>query len=423
MEWAWGDYDNDGYLDLIVVQTGGAAIAHLYKNLGDGTFDNQTMATGLGGANSLGKTVGFFDSDNDGDFDILTNEQIKFWKNNIYDHADPASNANEFLKVMAVGNATAIKGSPKTPIGAQIQIKQGVSETILASREVIPSQNQLAPPHIQHFGGIDPNASYNVEVLFPSGANFTVIGVIPVLIENSKYSLTYGSYTVPQALNVTEPSNPKLIVLFEPMRDSSTIDDVISWTLTRVISDEVIVDDNLVTTRTPGMNDSAVVDDFITWTLTRRVNDDIASVEDILIVGQVNSMPKDTALVEDTITIYVTSRMKDSVTSNDDITTIGIKLSDDISSVEDILKIGQLTSMPKDTALVDDVLRARTTKIIADSVSVEDTLTPRVIPLLTDSVSVDDFITTYVTMRIKDSVSVDDILQTRSIKQIADSAS
>src|SRR3972149_12301306 len=385
------DIDNDGYLDLIVAQNGG--VSHLYHNEGDGTFANRADAANIDASGHLGKTIGFFDSDNDGDLDFVTNNPLTFWRNNLYDHTDPSSNANEFLKVMAFGNATANKGSPKTPIGALIQIKQGISYNLLAYREVIPSQNQLAPPHIQHFGGLDPDTSYNVEVLFPSGANVTVIGVIPALIEDSEYSLTYGSYTVPQALNVTEPAYTNLYELFEPMRDSSTVDDVITWTLTKGISDEVSVDDNIVTNRTPGMNDSTIIDDFITWTLTRRVNDDIALVEDILIIGQVNSMPKDSTLTEDFITIHVTSNMKDSVTSEDDIITIGVELFDDIALVEDILIIGQVNSMPKDSALVDDVLSARTTKIISDSGISQDTLSKTATMVLQDvSATIDDII-------------------------------
>ncbi|MFQ5550585.1 MAG: FG-GAP repeat domain-containing protein, partial [Gemmatimonadales bacterium] len=43
---AWGDYDNDGWLDLFVTFYGEN---RFYRNNGDGTFTDYTEATGLGG--------------------------------------------------------------------------------------------------------------------------------------------------------------------------------------------------------------------------------------------------------------------------------------------------------------------------------------------------------------------------------------
>ena len=68
----WGDYDNDNYLDLYVVNLGAANI--LYKNNGDGTFMDVTALVGgvEGGedAASSGVSAVFLDYDNDNDLDL-----------------------------------------------------------------------------------------------------------------------------------------------------------------------------------------------------------------------------------------------------------------------------------------------------------------------------------------------------------------
>jgi hypothetical protein len=88
---SWGDYDRDGYLDLLVVRhvdepggklpldTEGLAKASrplaLYHNMGDGTFENVTALLGDGAAypspvRGAGFKPSFIDYDNDGDADI-----------------------------------------------------------------------------------------------------------------------------------------------------------------------------------------------------------------------------------------------------------------------------------------------------------------------------------------------------------------
>jgi PKD repeat protein len=68
---AWGDYDNDGWLDILL--TGGTAdhtyIAKVYHNNGNGTFTD--IGAGLAGAVSWGPSVAWGDYDNDGWLDIL----------------------------------------------------------------------------------------------------------------------------------------------------------------------------------------------------------------------------------------------------------------------------------------------------------------------------------------------------------------
>ena len=67
---AWGDYDNDGMLDILLTGDcfGSGGIAKVYHNNGDGTFTEDTSA-GLTGVET--GSVAWGDYDNDGGLDIL----------------------------------------------------------------------------------------------------------------------------------------------------------------------------------------------------------------------------------------------------------------------------------------------------------------------------------------------------------------
>jgi hypothetical protein len=66
---AWGDYDNDGDLDVLLAgNTGSGYVSKIYRNNGDNTFAEQTSIS-LTGVNT--SSVAWGDYDNDGDLDIL----------------------------------------------------------------------------------------------------------------------------------------------------------------------------------------------------------------------------------------------------------------------------------------------------------------------------------------------------------------
>jgi tetratricopeptide (TPR) repeat protein len=64
---AVGDYDNDGRPDLFVTRWRSYA---LYRNRGDGTFEDVTGKAGLGGDRDWPTSSAFADLDNDGDLDL-----------------------------------------------------------------------------------------------------------------------------------------------------------------------------------------------------------------------------------------------------------------------------------------------------------------------------------------------------------------
>jgi enediyne biosynthesis protein E4 len=62
-----GDYDNDGHSDLFVTRL---RTYSLYRNRGDGTFEDVTLRAGLAGVRDNPTSAAFADLDNDGDLDL-----------------------------------------------------------------------------------------------------------------------------------------------------------------------------------------------------------------------------------------------------------------------------------------------------------------------------------------------------------------
>jgi len=70
---AVGDYDNDGNEDLYITYLDGAV---LYHNNGDGTFTDVTAKAGVGNAGGWGTSAAFGDYDNDGYLDLYVTNYV-----------------------------------------------------------------------------------------------------------------------------------------------------------------------------------------------------------------------------------------------------------------------------------------------------------------------------------------------------------
>jgi len=83
---AWGDFDNDGWIDLFIGNEsipGSLHLGELYHNNGDGTFDNVAKQAGLE-TNGFVKGVVWGDYDNDGKIDLYVsnmNGENQLFKN------------------------------------------------------------------------------------------------------------------------------------------------------------------------------------------------------------------------------------------------------------------------------------------------------------------------------------------------------
>jgi hypothetical protein len=76
-----GDYDGDGWEDIYIAQPAGLPNL-LYRNRGDGTFEDVTVKAGVGVLDNTGGSL-FLDLDNDGDLDlvVVTSLEVLLFEN------------------------------------------------------------------------------------------------------------------------------------------------------------------------------------------------------------------------------------------------------------------------------------------------------------------------------------------------------
>ena len=181
---SFGDYDNDGFLDLFI--TNGFCSPNipnfLYRNLGNGTFEKITteqMAIDLG--NSYGCAWG--DVQNDGFLDlIVANWQQEAQGNDFYKNL---GNGNGWVEIELEGVI-----SNKSAIGAVVRCLATINgQSVWQTREISAqtgycSQNSL----VAHFGLGDATQIDNLEIRWPSGIEQLFVN-LPV---NTFYSVIEG---------------------------------------------------------------------------------------------------------------------------------------------------------------------------------------------------------------------------------------
>lgn len=159
----FGDYDNDGDLDLFVTQVYflGHADSHLFRNNGNLTFTNVTEEAGVKVWNSWG--TAWADYDNDGDLDLIVEGSSypnPFYEVRLYRNE---GTPNSWLKVDLEGC-----WSNRAAIGARVTVSNGTTNQM---REVEggtgtgSSQNSL----IVEFGFGNYTGPVDVRIRWPSG--------------------------------------------------------------------------------------------------------------------------------------------------------------------------------------------------------------------------------------------------------------
>src|SRR5439155_720453 len=116
---AWGDYDNDGFLDLFVANgpaSGAGQNDFLYRNNGDGTFTRITTGS-IVNDNASGDGCAWGDYNNDGFVDLFVSNLNG--QNNLLYRND--GNSNNWLTVRCVGQL-----SNRSGIGTKVRLKTEV---------------------------------------------------------------------------------------------------------------------------------------------------------------------------------------------------------------------------------------------------------------------------------------------------------
>jgi enediyne biosynthesis protein E4 len=101
---AFGDFDNDGRVDIFITAVGKN---HLFHNLGNGKFADVTTAAGVAGDEKAWSTcAAWFDMDNDGDLDLFVGNYVRW---------SPEIDMQVGWKLVGIGRAY---GQPKDFQGA-----------------------------------------------------------------------------------------------------------------------------------------------------------------------------------------------------------------------------------------------------------------------------------------------------------------
>jgi hypothetical protein len=158
---AWGDYNNDGWIDLFVCNEGGPGFNYLYRNNGDGTF-SRIPPTWDQDVGDYFEGCAWGDYDNDGFLDLMVTGALGtpnlLYRNN--------GNFNRWLTLKLEGSA-----SNRSAIGAKVRVQALVFGTNLWQTRQISgdagenSQNDLRA----HFGLGNATNTTVVRVEWPSG--------------------------------------------------------------------------------------------------------------------------------------------------------------------------------------------------------------------------------------------------------------
>lgn len=225
----WGDYDNDGDLDLYVTQSyvppdfTQKLVNKLYRNMlmetGSANFEKITAGAQV---SDSGYSFGFAwgDADNDGDLDLaVANTYNESQKSSLY--VNVSNNPNNWLKVQCKGTS-----SNRSGIGAKVRVKSTIGgQSVWQLRHVEGQSGYCGQNLVLHFGLGNAAMIDSMIVQWPSGVTQVFTSIQPnrnltvtengsvVSINENSFSATVSGYRLSQ--NYPNPFNPSTLIGFE----------------------------------------------------------------------------------------------------------------------------------------------------------------------------------------------------------------
>jgi len=213
---SWIDFDNDGWLDLFVVNSGSPNV--MYRNTGDGNFEHDELGPV---SHDLFSNRGnaWADYDRDGDLDVVMTGAAD-QPNYIYRNNLQGQNWSEYKLIGTISN--------KAAIGARVKLKAMINGNPLWQlREISSQTGQLSQNEmIAHFGLGKATTIDSVIVIWPGG-NQQVISP-PGINKRIEIIETTPEYPVP--ILVT-PKNGAIDVDLYPEFTWNVADNAISYTI------------------------------------------------------------------------------------------------------------------------------------------------------------------------------------------------
>jgi hypothetical protein len=168
----WGDYDNDGFLDLFVSTCSPSALVKqlLYHNNGDGTF-TRVLTGSLVNDPGCSQAAIWGDYDNDGFLDLFVTHGALWARsqggallNNFLYRNN--GNSNRWLTVRLIGTL-----SNRSAIGAKVRVRATIrGQSTWQLRQILAGESQAnQQPLDAHFGLGDATNIDLVRIEWPSG--------------------------------------------------------------------------------------------------------------------------------------------------------------------------------------------------------------------------------------------------------------